>query len=213
MSPRSRTHSEPVAPELLAALRAQLTEGERLAWAESPEPLAFKRSDGRGKWDRVVILGGGYATLGSTVAALGTGRWWLFALPISLLVLGAVAYLVSRWFEARAQRTLEGTVYGLTTRRALLLQTYPASRMKALPIEAITDLVLTEARGSFADLTLCTADAPAALVFRGLPDAERTRAQLLRVVRDPKAAEQEIAASEAYSMAMHQLARGARGPG
>jgi hypothetical protein len=196
-----------VSPALLAALRAQLTPGERIAWAESPEPLAFKRPGDKAKWDRVVILGGGYATLGSTVAALGTGRWWLLAVPISLLVLGVIAYLTSNWIEARAQRTLEGTLYGLTTRRALILQTYPAPTLKVLPIETITDVTLTEARASFADLTLSTATAPAALVFRGLPEPERTRTQLMRVIRDPQAAEQEIAASEAYSMAMHQLTR------
>lgn len=196
-----------MSPELLAALRAQLIPGERLAWAASPEPLAFKRSRDTAKWDRVVILGGGYATLGSTVAAFATGRWWWLALPLSLLVLGVAAYLISNWFKARAQRSLEGTVYGLTTRRALIIQTYPAPTVKVLPIETITDLSLTDPRGSFADLTLSTSTAPTALVFSGLPEPERTRTQLMRVIRDPQAAEQEIAASEAYSMAMHQLTR------
>jgi len=207
MSPRSRTHSEPVSPALLAALRAQLTQGERLAWAMSPEPLAFKPTEGTAKWERAAILGGGYVTLGSIAAALGTGRYWWFALPISLFVLGSVAYLISNWFKARAQRVLEGTVYGLTTRRALILQTFPAPTVKVLPIETITEVILTEVRASFADLDLGTATAPAALVFRGLPDPERTRAQLLRVIRDPQAAEQEMAAAEAYSIAMHQLTR------
>lgn len=207
MSSRARTHTEPVAPELIAALRAQLAEGERLAWAVSPEPLAFKRAGGTAKWERLAILGGGYLTLGSTVAALATGRFWWFALPATLLVVGVGAYLISSWIKARAQRSLEGTVYALTTRRALILHAYPAPVFKVLPIETITDVILTEARASYADLTLCTATAPAALEFRGLPEPERNRAQLLRVIRDPQAAEQEIAASEAYSMAMHQLAR------
>jgi hypothetical protein len=100
---------------------------------------------------------------------------------------------------------LEGTVYGLTTRRALIVQTYPAFNLRAMSIESITDVTLGNPRDEFADLCLQTAAGPAELAFRGLPDAERTCAQLQRVVREPQVVDQEIAAAEAYSMAMHQM--------
>ncbi len=207
MSPRV---SEPLQPALLGALRAQLTPGERLAWAASPEPLAFARADeGADKWERATILGGGYVLLGSCVAAFVTGRWLWLAAPLCLIVLGVTGYFVARHLEVRAQRSLAGTVYGLTTRRALIVHTYPALKVQALPIEAITDVVSRDARDPFGDLCFSTAAAPAGFVFPGLAQPERAREQLLRVIRDPRAAEEEIAASEAYSMAMHQLTRSA----
>jgi hypothetical protein len=206
MSTRSRSISDPLTPALLDALRAQLIPDERLAWAASPEPLAFKRpTRGMGKLDAVAILGGGYVAVGSSVAAVGTGQWLWLSVPIALLVLGVLGYFVARWIRVRAQNSLAGTVYGLTTRRALIVQTYPALAVRALPIDAITDVIPIDARGNFADLCLRTSSGSADLVFRGLAEPERARAQLMRVIRDPQATDQEIAASEAYAMAMHRL--------
>jgi hypothetical protein len=207
MSRRSRTISDPVSPALLDALRAQLTGGERLAWAASPEPLAFERKTrGPGTWDGVAILGGGYVTLGSGVAALITGHWLWLAGPVSVFVLSALGYFAASRAKARARSSLAGTVYGLTTRRALIVRTYPVFAVQEFPIHAITDVTLLDPRGDFADLCL-RASAADGLRFRGLSEPERARAQLTRVIGDPQAAEREIAASEAYSMAMHQLAR------
>jgi Bacterial PH domain len=205
MSP-SRSTSAPLSTALLKTVRAQLQEGERLAWAASPEPAAFEReSKARGKWDAAVILGGGYATLAACVVAFRTEQWlWLFV-PLVVVLIGGVMLLLASRLKARARRTLEGTVYGLTTRRALIVQTYPAFNLRSLPIDSITDVTLSNARDEFADLCLQTAAGPAELEFRGLPDAERTRTQLLRVVREPQVVDQEIAAAEAFSMAMHQM--------
>jgi hypothetical protein len=206
MSTRSRKIADPVTPALLGALRAQLTEGERLAWAASPEPLAFERATRGRKWDAVAILGGGYMAIGSCVAALSTGQRLWFSLPIAFLVLGVSAYLIASWIEARARNSLVGTVYGLTTRRALIIQTYPALAVQQLQIAAITNVIAMDARGDFADLCLRTSSALEALMFRGLPEAESARMLLMRVIRDPQGTEQQIAAAEAHSLAMHQLA-------
>jgi regulator of extracellular matrix RemA (YlzA/DUF370 family) len=154
----------------------------------------------------VAILGGGYVAIGSCVAALSTGQRLWFSLPIAFLVLGVSAYLIATRIKARARSSLAGTVYGLTTRRALIIHTYPALVVQALQIEAITDVIPIDERGDFADLCLRTASAPAALVFRGLPESESARLQLMRVIRDPQGTEQQIAAAEAHSLAMHQLA-------
>jgi hypothetical protein len=212
MSPRSRSIPDPLSPALLEALRAQIGPGERLAWAARPEPAAFERNEKRGigKWETGAILGGGYALLGSGAVALRTGQWLWLSIPIALVALGGLGYFVASRIKARAQRSLAGTVYGFTTRRALLVRTYPALAVRAVPIEAITDITLTDERGDFADLCFRTTDTQEDLVFRGLPEAERSRTQLLRVVRDPQATDQEIAASEAYAAAMHQMRRMSR---
>ena len=120
-------------------------------------------------------------------------------------MLGVLGFLVKRWIEQRARRSVEGTVYGLTTRRALIVNTYPALVVEALPIDAISDLTVSDVRGDVGDLCLRTAQRPTPLVFRGLAEPERARTQLLRVIRDPLAAEQEVAAAEAYAMQMQRL--------
>jgi hypothetical protein len=205
MSSPPRSASAPLPPDLLRAVRAQLQEGERLAWAGSPQPAAFERkSAGRVKWDAMVILGGGYATLAACVVAFRTEQWWWLFVPLAVVTIGGFAYFTARQIKARARRAIEGTVYGLSTRRALIVETYPELRVRALPIESITDVTLSDARGDFADLGFATAN-PTDFAFRGVPEAERTRTQLLSVVRDPQTTDQQIAAAEAYSMAMHQM--------
>ena len=206
MVARSHALSEPLKPALLAAVRAQLAQGEHLTWAASPEHVvAAGPSRGVGKWDAIGILGGGYAALGSGVMIVRTGNWWWLLLPGTLLVLGLAAFLVSRAIETRAQRTRAGRVYGLTTRRALIVDTYPALRVQALPIEAISDVAVRGGQAEVADLELCAGDS--GLVFEAVADPARTRSQLLRVIKDPATAEQEIAAAEAYATQMRDLMR------
>ena len=199
-------YADPLTPALLAALRAQLTADERLAWAASPEPAAFARkSRGVGTRDALVILGGGYATIGAVVMALRTGHWLWLSVPITLLACGVAWFLIARWIQGRARKSRAGTAYALTTRRALILETYPSRAVRALALEEITDVTLHDERGAFADLWLCTSARPAGLILYGIPEPERARKQLLRVIRDPQATAQEIAAAEAYAMAMSRL--------
>jgi hypothetical protein len=200
-----------VSPELLPVVRAQLKEGERLAWGMSPEPAAFvPKARRKGAWDAVAILGGGYAAIGSSVMAFRSGQGLWMLLPLSLVLLGVSVYLTTERLKARDRRRLEGTVYALTTRRALIVQTYPRVSVQALPIAEITDVTLADARQQFADLTLTTNAASTGLVFRGIFAPESARSQLLAVIRDPGLAEQQIAASERYMMAMRQIAGPAR---
>jgi hypothetical protein len=187
-------------------LRAQLAEGERLAWASAPEAdlLLAPKPPGVGKWDALVIVGGGYAVIGTAVMIVRTGHWSWLALPLALLVLGAAVYAIERWLEARKQKRVEGTVYGLTTRRALVLETFPALKFEALPISEISDIALGADLGDVADITL----QPAGMMFRAVAEPERARNQLLRVIRDPAETEREIAASEAYALQMQKLVSG-----
>jgi hypothetical protein len=200
-----------VSPDLIAVVRTELEQGERLAWAMSPEPAAFARKPRRkGIWDAVAILGGGYAVIGASVTTFrsGNGLWML--VPLLLVLLGVLAYLVTERSEARRQRGVEGTVYVLTTLRALIMHTYPTRSVHPFPIEAIADITLSEQRRNCADLSLNTASGAAGLVFRGVPEPESARDQLLRVVRDPAATDRQIAASERYMIAMRQIANPAR---
>jgi hypothetical protein len=164
----------------------------------------------KGFWDALAILGGGYAVIGATVMTFrsGNGLWMLG--PMSLVLLGVLVYLAGERLEARRRRGVEGTVYVLTTLRALILHTYPKLSVHPFPIEAIADVALMEQGRDFADLSLNTASGAAGLVFRGVPDPESAREQLLRVVRDPGATDRQIAASERYMMAMRQIANPAR---
>jgi hypothetical protein len=207
----SRSHSsDALTPQLLAAVRAQLAAGERLTWAACPELLAFEpKARSKGKWDAAVILGGGYATLAACVMALRSGKWLWLCVPIALLLIGALAYFVASRIKARARRVVTGTVYALTTQRGLIMHTYPALTVRALPIHAIAAVrvINRHARADLADLSLDEGDPDSthAFVFRGVAEPESARSQLLRVIRDPEATERELAASEAYAMAMRQL--------
>lgn len=202
-------YADPLTPELIAALRAQMAPDERLAWAASPEPAAFPRKlRGAGKRDAIAILGGGYATIGAVVMVLKTGHWLWLSVPLSLFACGVVWFLAVRWIQARVRKTRAGTAYALTTRRALILQTYPRRAVQALPLAELTDVTLHDARGAFADLCLSTASSSAGIVFAGVAEPEKARKQLLRVIRDPQGTEREIAEAEAYSMAMSRLMSG-----
>jgi hypothetical protein len=200
---RSRELCEPVKPALLAALRAQLEAGERLAWAASPQAATpAKEAPGAGKLEMAAILVGGYAMLGSGVMAVVQGRWSWLLVPAVLLALGVFAHLVARWLEARVESARVGTVFGFTTRRALVVQTYPKLHVRALALEAITDVAVIEQEDEWPSLRL---HARSSLVFERIPEPERARAQLQRMMRDPKAAEQEMAAAETYATQMRQL--------
>jgi hypothetical protein len=188
-------------------LRARLPEGERLAWAISPEPAAFEpEKPGIGRWETLGILGGGYATLAAVVAVVRTGQWLWVVAPIAVFALVGIGYAISRRIQERALRVVLGTVYSLTTRRALVVRTYPEfALLQELPIERIADISIVNKRGELADLNVVTTDAAAALCFRGVVDPDRARSQLLRIIRDPKATEQEMAAAAAYMQQMRQL--------
>jgi hypothetical protein len=196
-----------VAPNLLPIVRAQLAEEERLAWAETPEPVAFEPVARRkSKWDALAILGGGYATVGSIWMALRNAQWFWLIVPIVLVALGVLVYLASERRKANQLRSIEGTVYVLSTRRVLVLQTFPAfSLQQELAVASITDVSVGGTRAGFSDIKL-TSD-KGVLVFRGLSDAERAHKQIARIVKDPATAEQEIAASERYMQAMRQFSR------
>jgi hypothetical protein len=201
-----------VSPELLAVVRAQRKEDERIAWAMCPDPEAFAPSEKSSKrakrWDATAILGGGYAGLAAGAMTIRSGdfRWLLIPLALFLLVMGA--YAVVWWRRARERRTIEGTVYVLTTRRAMILQTYPAVRFREISIDSIADVALTNQQYELADLefTAKTSGAPL-MVFRGVSEPERARKQIMKVLGDPGAADREIANSEAYLQAMHKFAR------
>jgi hypothetical protein len=196
-----------VSPELFPIVRAQLKEGEGVAWANTAEPAAFVPEKRRkGIWDAVAILGGGYAAVGAAVTTFRSGQWWWMLLPLTLLVLGVLTYFVVERIKARERKRIEGTVYALSTRRALIIRTFPTLSVQALPIEEITDIKLDHVREAFGDLTLTTSAASTGLVFRGVFEPETARSHMLKVLRDPSSAEQQIAASERYMMAMRQFA-------
>lgn len=205
----ARLGPQPVDPALLATLRAQLDEDERLAWAASPDPEALvPEPRGSTKWDALAILGGGYAALGAGVMAVRTGRsLWLIVL-LGVIACGGLAYLVTRWFSQRELRAIAGTVYACTTRRAWLIRTYPALAVQSVALDAISQINLLDPRADVADLSLQTESGSTSLLFRGVVRPERARQQLMRVIRDPQAAEQELAASEAYAMQMRRLVAG-----
>jgi hypothetical protein len=204
--PRSRNISVPVNAAPVAALRAQLAEGEYLAWTASPEPgpLAYGRR-GAGKLEAIAFVVGGYIILAACVAAVRTEQWLWLCAPLALLVF---AYYAARTLRERARKTIEGTVYGFTTQRALILQMYPAPRLQELPIAAIEDVMISNRRDDPADLKLQTADAPASLVLQRISEPQRAREQLLRMIRDPAGTGQEIAAGEAYAQQMRQVMAG-----
>lgn len=221
--------SRPIDPAALATLRAQLAQDERLAWAASPELTELDGDHGDGetrktrgtfKIEAVAILGGGYVTIGACVLAARSGQWLWLTVPIAVLLLGLLGVFIASRIKARARRAIEGTVYGLTTRRAMIVRTFPALAVETLPIEAIDDIDLmapgTDSSSTesldVADLALRAASGADGLVFRDVFEPVRARNQLLGVVRDPQATEQQIAASEAYAKQMRQLVmRNARG--
>jgi hypothetical protein len=205
MATRSRI-PEPVKPALLAALRAQLAQGEHLVWAESPGPEPIDpEKPGLSKMESVGIVGGGYALLGSCVLAVITGQWLWLSVPIALLAVGLASFAIARWMKARATKSTEGTIYGFTTRRALIVRTYPALAVRQLPVAAITDVAVSEDRDDSTDLVLQAATASETLVFERVFESQHARTQIMRVMRDPQGAEEQIAASEAYALQMKQL--------
>lgn len=205
MATRSRI-PEPVKPALLAALRAQLAQGEHLVWAESPGPVPIDpEQPGLSKMESVGIVGGGYALLGSCVLALVTGQWLWLSVPIALLALGLAWFAVARWIKLRATKSAEGTIYGFTTRRALIVRTYPALAVRELPVAAITDVSAGDERDDSTDLVLRAATASETFVFERVFEPQQARTQIMRVMRDPQGAEEQIAASEAYASQMKQL--------
>lgn len=119
-----------------------------------------------------------------------------------------LAYYAVRTLRDRGRKTIAGTVYGFTTRRALILQTYPVPKLQELPIAAIEDVSIVEGHDDRADLKLQTTDPSKSLVLLRIADPQRARAQLLRVIGDPAGTGQELAAGEAYALQMRQVLAG-----
>lgn len=203
MAARSRKISEPVKPALLAALRAQLEQGEHLAWAACPEPPSERESGSR-KLDAIVIVGGGYALIGACVMAFRSGQWLWLSLPVGLVALGLAIYSVVHAMKTRARKSIEGTVYGFTTRRALLVRTYPVLSVRALPIDSIASVSVRDVHDDVGDVCLQSSGSEPC-VFERVLEAEGARTQIERVMRDPKATEEQIAAAETYALQMRQL--------
>lgn len=207
-----------VSPELLAVVRAQRKEDERIAWAMCPDPEAFAPSEKSLKrakrWDATAILGGGYTALAAGAMTLRSGDFrWLF-IPAALLLIVVVAYGIAWWRRARERSAIEGTVYVLTTRRALTLHTYPKLQVQEFALDAIADVVVTSQQHDLGEVSFLSKSTAAPLmVFRGVYEPERARKQMLKVLGDPGAAAREIANSEAYMQAMHKFARSVQIPG
>lgn len=199
-----------VSPDLLAALRTQLAEGERVAWAQCPEPEALLQDPAprrKGFWDAVVILGGGYATIGSIWMALRSGAWWWLTLPITLILLAVAAYLLVQARERRKLRAVLCTAYAVTPRRALILRTYPERGVESIELDQIAEVALINQGEYFGDLSFVRKSGGPALVFAGLIESKRAHTHVSQVLRDPKGADEQLAHSEAYLKAMRGMMR------
>jgi hypothetical protein len=151
----ARPHLQPPADGLdvtlstdpLAIARAALEPGERLVWADRPDPQVLARARLpqliRGLLGLAVIAG--FLWLSFIPNWPGGARGLLLSLFIAVATLYALWLLAAPWIARRAALR---TVYAVTDRRLLVLEDWPLKRHRAFaPAELDDTLVAPAAQG------------------------------------------------------------------
>ncbi|MEI8144663.1 MAG: hypothetical protein WCH83_04300 [Alphaproteobacteria bacterium] len=138
-----------------AALSRHIRPDERLLWCGRPDPLAFAAS----RAGLVGVIGAAIvvATLVAEVVGCNLAArqittispWLVIALGLPTLILGA-GLLIE---PVRAYRNARATVYGLTSRRAIVLQTRPRKSLRTIQRNAIQAIMCRPASRDTADVT------------------------------------------------------------
>lgn len=134
------------AEDSLAMARAALVPGERLIWADRPDPVVLARS----RLPQVIR-----GVLGLAVIA---GFLWVSFLPnwpeglrgllLLLFLIAVTAY--SLWLLAQpvvARRAAPHTVYAVTDRRLLILEDWPRARLRSFTPAELDDPLVSRASG------------------------------------------------------------------
>ena len=115
--------SAPPPEDPLAVARAELAPGERLVWADRPDPERARRR----AWPRL-LFGLAFAAFGlfwTSRAMAAGGLLWLLGLPFVALG-GGIA--LAPWWKPRQARA---TVYAVTDQRILIMQGWPQRRVRS----------------------------------------------------------------------------------
>lgn len=134
------------AADPLAVARAALAPGEQLAWADRPDPRALARS-------RLPQFIRG--VLGLAVIA---GFLWFSFIPswpeglrgLLFLLFLAVVTAYSLWLLAQplvARRAAAHTVYAVTDRRLMIIESWPRARLRSFAPGELDDPVMAAAPG------------------------------------------------------------------
>lgn len=136
--------SEADGPDPLTLARAEMAEGERLIWADSPLP-------GSARW-RVLpisLLGWLFLVLAlAWMAKAAIASFWLLVMGLPFL-LAAAAFALLPWWWPRMTRH---TVYAISNRRILIIQNWPRRKISSYGPEDIDVVERRERKDGSGDI-------------------------------------------------------------
>jgi hypothetical protein len=190
---KSPSRSAQIPPELEVALRAHVPDREQLVWVGRPSIAhAVERATNPGM-HRMTILGGGYSLLIGAVAAYVSGHLAWLAIPaVALTGCGLALYSDHRRRE-RLTEALAHTVYALTVRHAMIVQSKPALRLCTVPLSEVQPVRHSGSDPAVSDLLFNRAAGTPAAVFSDLEDAPDIQEFVTRLKTAPEVMEQQFA--------------------
>lgn len=191
----------PPADDPLTVARAELAPGERLVWADRPDPGRVRRRT----WPRLLfgLVFAGFGLFWTSQAMAAGGFVWLFGLPFVAIGAGIAT---APWWRPRQARA---TVYAITDQRIVIIRGWPSRRVQSFgpgDIDVIDrreqadgtgDLVFREEVRARRHAGQIWQEGPPyhryrrrRIGFFGIPDVRRVEAAVraLRDGRDPAAA-------------------------
>lgn len=178
-------------PEVESALQACVPSGERIVWYGRPAIQSAVAQQSRSGWQRAAILGGGYSVIGGCVAIWLTGDLRWLALPLLVLLVCGAGLWSDHRRNVRVARVLAHTVYALTVRHAVVVQTRPTVQHRTL---ALAGVQLARVRGDAPGVedVIFQTEGGQHLVFSDIEDAAAVEELVDGLKEAPEAFERQV---------------------
>lgn len=176
--------------EVETALEANLPAGERVVWYGGPVVESAVEQQSRTGWQRAAILGGGYSVVGGCVALWITGDLRWLALPLIVLAVCAVGLFFDHRRNVRVADVLTHTVYVLTARRAMVVQTQPTVQSRTIALQGVQLHSIRGETPGVQDLIFQAEDGQH-LVFSDIADAATVEELVDRLKEAPEVFERQ----------------------
>lgn len=145
MSPTAKK----AAPARPTPFDAELGADEKILWTGRPGVAAYTLAHARAvvmavPFVGMAIVSDSFVTRNNHLEQLGIVTWVFVAIALFYVTVPLAANVKARWF----------VVYALTSKRLLILQTYPKRRLKAFAVQAVKRVVAKDVNGGIGTMLI-----------------------------------------------------------